>query len=240
MNKKVTTVIGWVITLVAAIIGTFEATKNIYSIEMNPSQNITVNIDGKEVDINKDNAQDVYDEIENDKNSLSSQVETLEEKNQDLNSELARYKEYGTSALVSKNKSFDSNRISLLAFEPVNQHNWNPNEGTLKDSLGNIYTVSLDYLVLDNGNYGEYYTNGQFSKLQFRLAPHETMGQDSSAVIKVFANDLLVFTSDEITRKSEAETYTVDINNAKFIKIVCEGINGWDNNVMLLDSTLIK
>lgn len=246
MNKKIKTIIGWVVSILVAIIGTLGVSQisntatSTSTSTSNQNQSITINIDGQSVEINEDNAQNVYDKIEDDKNNLSSQVETLEEKNQNLSSQLARYKEYGTAALVSKNKNYDANKVSLLAFEPVNQDDWHPNEGTLKDSLGNTYTVNLDYLILNQGDYGEYYTNEKFSKLQFKLVPHETMRQDSAAVIKVFADDLLVFTSDEMTRKSEAETYTVDINNSKFIKIVCESIHGYDPNVLILDSTLIK
>lgn len=243
------TKIGWLVSIIVAIIGTFGAT----SVAMNQNQNqsqsqsqqqnqsIVVNINGESVELNQNNAQEVYNDLENDNNELSDEVEQLRKENDELSDQNAQFKKYGTDALVSKEKDFSENKVSLLAFEPVNSNAWKANEGTLKDSLGNIYTVSLAYIIVNHDAYGEYYLNNAYSKLEFKLAPHENMGQEARVQVKVYADDLLVFTSEEISRKSESKTYAVDIKNAKFVKIVCERVESWDNaSLLVLDSKLIK
>lgn len=234
MNKSAAKIIGWIVSIAVAIIGTFGATSKYQSNTQNntqnqsnsQSQNISIVVNGEKVELNKDNAQGVYDKIE--------------EENKNLSTELEHYKAYGTEALVSKERDASADRVSLFAYEAVNSDYWEPSSGSLKDSLGNNYSVTLAYIVLKNRSYGEYYTNLQYSKLQFKLAPHESMGQDAAAVVKVYADDVLVFTSKEVTRKSEEQTYTIDLNNAKFIKITCECVRGYDGNILCLDSTLIK
>lgn len=247
MSMKV--VVGWIVSIIVAIIGTFGAT----SVAMNQkqdqsqsqsqyqNQSIVVNVNGEEVELNQNNAQEVYSNLENDKNELNDEVEQLKKENDKLSDQNAKYQKYGTDALVSKEKDFNESKVSLLAFDPVNSYRWEANEGTLKDSLGNIYSVTLPYIIINEGQYAEYYVNNTYSKLEFKLAPHESMGQDAHVQVKVYADDLLVFTSEEITRKSESKTYSVDIKQAKFIKIVCERVQGWDDaSVLVLDSKLIK
>lgn len=249
-NKKWVTIIGWIVSVVVAIIGTYGATANSQAQEQsqNQSQSIILNIDGEEVQIDQDNAQDVYNELEEKINTadtmltdLQTKIDSLEQTNDVLESENEKYKSYGVDALVSKDKNYDADKVSLLAFSPVNSNYWTPNEGTLKDSLDNNYSVTLPYIVIYNSSYAEYYPNNAYKTLEFKIAPHQDMGQNNISQIKVYADDILVFTSQNINRKTEMETYSVNIGNAKFIKITCEQIEGWENSsVMLLDSTLIK
>lgn len=246
MAKKTWIVIGgWVISIVVAIIGTYSAAaqeQNQGQVQ-SQEQSISININGEQVEINENNAQKLYDNLEENNEALSNEVNSLKEENEALSSENNKYKAYGTDALVSIDKNYASNKVSLLAFNPVNSGAWNKNEGTLNDSLGNNYNVSLPYLLVGSGAYSEYYTNGMYSTLSFKLAAHENMEQGAASQIKIYADDILVFTSSEFNRKTEAESYDVDINNAKFIKIECVKLEGdsWDNATLLfLDSTLEK
>ena len=238
-NKTWIAVVGWVVTIAAAIIGTYSATSQ--SQEQTQKQSISININGQQVEINEDNAQQLYGDLEDNNEALNDEIDNLKETNEALSSENAKYKAYGTDALVSLVKEYDSDKVSLLAFDPVNSYDWNKNEGTLNDSLGYGYTVTLPYLVMWNGSYAEYYTNHNYSKLKFKIASHEEMGQENTSQIKIYADDILVFTSPEFDRKTESESYVVDINNAKFIKIECVRSSGYGNSKLLfLDSTLEK
>lgn len=249
-KKRWVTIGGWIVSIVVAIIGTYGAVASSQSQFQSQEQNqsIVLNINGEEVKIDQDNAQDVYNELEEKINTadtmlteLQTKIDSLEQTNDVLESENEKYKGYGMDALVSINKNYDTDKVSLLAFAPVNSNDWNPNEGTLKDSLDNDYFVTLPYVIINAGSYGEYYTNGMYKTLEFKLVPHETMDQSNVSQIKIYADDLLVFTSKNIHRKTENETYSVNIGNAKFIKITCEQIEGrYNSSVMLLDSTLIK
>lgn len=244
-NKTWVIIGGWLITIIVAIIGTYGAATQEQNQNQTQSQEqtISININGEQIEINEDNAQKLYNNLEDNNEALSNEINTLKEKNELLSSENAKYKLYGTDALISKDKNYDSDKVSLLAFNPVNSNGWNNNEGTLKDSLGNNYNVSLPYLVMDSNSYSEYYTNGIYSKLSFKLAAHEDMGQGVNSQIKIYADDILIFTSSEINRKTEIESYTVEINNAKFIRIECVKTenSGWNSaRTLFLDSTLEK
>ena len=255
-------IIGWIVSIIVAIIGTFSVSSMIneqkqeqtqeqhqsQSEQQNQSQEIIVNIDGQNVELKQDNAQKIYDDLEqritdadNQLSSLETQIAALRQQNSDLLDENKKFESYGTDALVSTNKNFDADKTSLFAFSPVNSSGWDPNEGTLKDSLDNGYSVSLPYIIISNGSYGEYYTNGKYTSLELKIAAHESMSTGTVSQIKVYADDLLVFSSMNIDRKTEMQMCSVSINNAKFIKITCERVGGYDNSsTLILDATLIK
>lgn len=246
-SKNWTRVVGWLVSILVAVIGTFGLTS--YSANQNQhqtqaqEQSIYINIGGEQIEINEDNAQGLYGDLAENNEALSDEVDSLKETNKALSEENERFKAYGTAALVSKIKDFDSDKVSLLAYDPVNSNNWNKNEGSLNDSLGNNYSVTLPYVILGAGSFAEYYTNGGYAKLQFRIASHESMAQNNVSVIKIYADDILVFTSTEFGRKTESELFAADITGAKFVKIVCERTSGssYDNScILFLDSTLEK
>lgn len=240
-NKTWIAIVGWVVTIIAAIIGTYSAASQSQEQTQEQSQSLYININGQQVEINEDNAQQLYGDLEDNNEALNDEIDNLKETNEALSSENAKYKAYGTDALVSLVKEYDSDKVSLLAFDPVNSDGWKKNEGTLNDSLGYGYTVTLPYLVMSEWSYAEYYTNQNYSKLKFKIASHENMDQDNKSQIKIYADDILVFTSPEFDRKKESESYVVDINNAKFIKIECVQTAGYGNsNLLFLDSTLEK
>ncbi len=256
MSKSTMKIIGWVVSIVIAIIGTFGATTAInnknnnknsnkndnkqtqnQTQEQKQEQNISITINGEKVEINKDNAQEVYGDIENERDTLQLTVDNL-------NKELKDYKQYGKEALVNINPSYEADKVSLFSFDSVNENNWKKNEGSLKDSLGNTYDASLPYVVMGGGSYGEYYPNGKFKKLKLTIAPNENMEVDRTATVKVMIDDdLTVLELKNVSRKTEPKSYTIDLKGAHFVKIYCERTSpGWDSEIgiMVLDATLIK
>lgn len=251
-TKIVLTIGGWIVAIIIAFIGGGKYKEQNMQVSSSgtqaQSQSITIVVDGQEVTLNKSNAQNIYQEIadkvivaEANMTELQSQVDSLEKDNDALATENEKYQSFGMDALVSKNKNYDSTKVSLLAFDPVNSEEWKSNQGSLKDSLGNNYSVTLPYLIMNNATYGEFYLNGEYKTLEFKLAPHEDMNNGTEAQIKVYADDIMVFASPNISRKTELQTFKVDIGNAKFVKITCERVVGsYSSAVLFLDSTLIK
>ncbi len=167
MNKKWIVVGGWIISIVIAIIGTHSATSTSnnqeieQSINNNANNSIVVNIDGIEEQLDSDEAQTLYDDLkvkistaDTMLTELQNKIQSLEVENAELATENERYEKYGMDALVSKNKEYEANKVSLFAFNPVNSNRWEPNVGSLKDSLDNDYTVSLPYIIAGSGAYG--------------------------------------------------------------------------------------
>lgn len=250
-NKKIILKItGWIVSIIAAIIGTYSISSSIIKQDQNQRQQqaLYINVGDDKIELREDNAQAIYDELDSKVKvademltELEVKIDSLKDENNKLFEENKKYQGYGTDALVSKEKDYDANKVSLLAFSPVNASQWEPNQGTLKDSLDNNYSVTLPYIVIHSGSYSEYYTNGLYKVLSFKIAPHESMSQDTAAQVKVYADDILVFTSQDIDRKTEMQTYSANIDGAKFIKITCERILGYgDSSVLILDSTLEK
>ena len=247
-------VIGWFVSIIIAVIGAFGAAASSYNqkieqaINTSANNSVIVNIDGERITLDSEKAQSIYNDFEvkmSDANSqlsdLQEEIDNLKIENSALETENKKFENWGTDALVSKDKDYDADKVSLFAFKPVNSDYWEPNQGSLNDSLNNEYSVSLPYIVVSDYSYGEYYTNGKFSKLKCKIAPHEEHPSDSSVQIKIYADDVLVYSSSDITRKTECFEFEADISNAKFIKIIFDTTSGYSTSkLLIMDATLIK
>lgn len=250
ISKK--TIIGWIVTIVAAIIGALGITTV-------ANNNIVINIDGKNVEIDKNNAQSVYssvenkvdelskqiDELEKEKSNLDSQVNNLREEKDSLNSELKEYKEQNEyiakDSDVTVNPNYSKKEVSIFSFTPVDSTNWvsRINEGSTIDSLSNEYEVHKPYIIMDGYSYAKYYTNGQFSKLKFKIAPHESMTGRVTLAITISTDSGNVKTIDSIDCSFIPKDYTIDLKGSDFVTIQCN--SGWTSaNVLLLDATFYK
>lgn len=219
MSDTKKTIIGWIITLVAAIIGVFGITT--------VANNIEININDKKVEVDQSNDQSPS-------NKEEYQVQSENENDSD---EVAIY----------ENSNYNADKVSIFNFTPVEQEGWYENEGSLCDSLGNTYDVNMSYAIMNGDSYGKYYPNGKFSKLKFTYAPHESMASDLTAEIKVVIdNNLTIFSSGEITRSTEPKTCTLDLKGTHFVTIQCNeiyyGFPLYNNTpkIMLLDAQFIK
>ncbi len=254
MESKAFKVIGWIVSLIITIIGTFGVTSAVYNNQIEQTINsgdnstITVNIGGESITLNPENAQNIYSELEQKiitadslLEELQTKVDGLESENTALEIENRKYQNYGTEALVSIDKDYDSDKVSLFAFDPVNSSSWTVNEGSLKDSLNNDYSVNLPYIIASSSSYAEYYTNGKFSKITGKVVPHKSHGDEASAQMRIYADDMLVYSSADITRKTECFEFDVDISGAKFIRISFDVSPSYGSSrLLVMDTTLIK
>lgn len=84
----------------------------------------------------------------------------------------------------------------------------------------------------------EYYLNQQYSSISFDMAPSDHYGANSSNRVKIYADDVLIYTSPEITKKtSKINSGKINISSAKYIKIVVE-ID--DDGCMILSDVVLK
>lgn len=131
------------------------------------------------------------------------------------------------ATLQKKQEEIETNKPAPLnTLIMINSKGWNWNDGTPKDPFGTDYSYSKNYVILSyyNGSgeyskYGEFRAYKKYSKLTGRVAPYEAMSENGSVVFKIFADDELVYTSPEITRKTDAFVFNVDIHHADYIKI---------------------
>jgi tetratricopeptide (TPR) repeat protein len=142
------------------------------------------------------------------------------------------------------NEVKDAQPISLSTLTPINGgFTWD--EGTPEDPFGNVFNDAVNYSIFPGGEWGgreysaEYRLYGEYSELNFSVAPQEDIPEDGEAQVQIFADDHLIFTSDTIHRKTDRTDYSVKINNAEYIKIVVNVYNR-GNTLILFDCTLEK
>lgn len=157
-----------------------------------------------------------------------------------------------------------SKPVSLSTFTPING-GWDWNTGTPTDSFGTTYNTASNFVIFSkssgtaewNGeslylgddslgyeyeSYAEYRLYGDYKTLSFDVVPHSDMGEYCYGSVKVYADDNLVFSSADIGRKTDLQSYQIDITNADYIKIVVKDVKpyGDGDTLMLLNCMLSK
>ncbi len=135
--------------------------------------------------------------------------------------------------------------VSLSTLPPAGHAgcpNWNT--GSSRDPFGNDYSTKSNYITFDSRNgmewessfhtynaYAEYYIDGKFKTVSGVLAPNNNAREGATAYLQIYADDLLIFTSPYITRKTEPFDFNVDISGAKYLKLCItlenDGSNYW-------------
>ncbi|MBO7254560.1 MAG: protein kinase, partial [Clostridia bacterium] len=125
--------------------------------------------------------------------------------------------------------SFDSTITSLCTFDTFNGSiTWNNSypENTKNESYNFVKNYSV--LYADEHRYSktysaEYYLNKEYNSISFDIAPYSCFGSSGKTYIKVYVDDVLVYTSPQITQKTaKFNTGAIDVSNADYIKIVGE------------------
>ena len=120
---------------------------------------------------------------------------------------------------------------------------------TLFDTLGNLYN---DYKcairlgmrrtnLLTRASEAEYYLGKEYSTISGEFVPEDKTSTEGQCRFVIYADDVCVYRSEPITRKSTKVSFAIDIAGADFIKIVCEDINGFNSCYFyLIDPKLEK
>lgn len=120
---------------------------------------------------------------------------------------------------------------------------------TLTDTLGNKYGEYACAIRLGMYNsaywYGtswaEYYLGKEYRTISGEIVPENKTSTEGQCQFVIYADDVCVYRSEPITRKSAKISFTADISGAEFIKIICEGLNGQNSCYFyLIDPKLEK
>ena len=122
---------------------------------------------------------------------------------------------------VSKYKS-----ALLHTLTPINGgFTWN--EGTPQDPFGTSYTNVQNYTILhSDSNYNsasysaEYKIDGQYDVLNFTVSPYADFGENGSAYMQIYADEVLCYTLPPVQQKSQPQNITVDVKGASYIKLL--------------------
>lgn len=120
---------------------------------------------------------------------------------------------------------------------------------TLTDTLGNKYGEYACAIRLGMYNsaywYGtswaEYYLGKEYRTISGEIVPENKTSTEGQCQFVIYADDVCVYRSEPITRKSAKISFTADISGTEFIKIICEGLNGQNSCYFyLIDPKLEK
>ncbi len=135
------------------------------------------------------------------------------------------------SSVPSYESSINRSERSLATIDTLNGSlPWN-NEFPA-DRYNNSYNHVKNYSALhaDGSDHwrgitysAEYYIDGNYSYLEFDVAPHSDFGEDANTYVKVYVDDELKYTSPAITQKTKKfGSGKIDIADATYLKIVVE------------------
>lgn len=111
---------------------------------------------------------------------------------------------------------------SLISLPMIqNDYSFKWNEGFPESITGDDYGTARNYLICYSGEgTTEWRANRSYKTITGKIAPCKTTSVDSDSYIQIYADDRLVYTSPKIDKRSDAITFSVNIENCNYIKIV--------------------
>lgn len=117
--------------------------------------------------------------------------------------------------------------IPITTLLEINKDQWSDwNAGSPTDPFGNDYSGACNFIILGfygrnvNEHYIEYRLYGEYSRLTGSIAPQIETDVNYVARLQVYADDVLVYTSPDVGRKTDAIPFSVNVSGAEYIKIV--------------------
>ena len=130
------------------------------------------------------------------------------------------------------------------------------NAGAPVDPFGNSYANKSNFIIFDSSQrmdwkssfhtynaYAEYRVDGKAETINGWVVPYSTCKDGATAYIQVYADDVLLYTSPYVTRKSDPFFFEVDIVGAKYIKLCVvlenDGSNYWHGEYSFYSSLIL-
>ena len=133
-----------------------------------------------------------------------------------------------------------SNHISLGSIDPCSGPNLSTNE-YIEDIYGNTFSKGLKFYhsAWSSGTEEstEYAVNSKYVQITATIMVH-ALRDDFEANLKIYVDNILVFDSGSLTKKSEPINISVDITKAKFIRFDTYRIDGAGS--ILLSNPLLE
>lgn len=150
----------------------------------------------------------------------------------------------GNQILTDKQTALENNRPLVLAtLTPINGgFTWN--DGDPKDPFQVTHSDVGYYTLIEGGGdssvYAEYRVYNKYKTLTASVVPHADIRETAKVYVKVYADDMLVYTSPEIGRKTDKFEISANIAGADYVKIVVEVKDnyGYYNALIFMDPQL--
>lgn len=102
-------------------------------------------------------------------------------------------------------------------------------KGTIYDRWRNTFTNPIGIDPTTSGIcYVEYFLNGKYKKFSGTIIRGRGIYDDDTIWLEILADDIVIYTSSQMNYKSNAISFDVSINNARYIKIRAYSIGDYD------------
>lgn len=133
----------------------------------------------------------------------------------------------GNKKLAEKLEEVKSRQpVPITNLTAINSSRWGKwNSGSPKDPFGNDYSSACNYVIVTEyywyeEGYVEYRLYGNYTTLTGMIAPYTEMQETSKGFLQVYVDDVLVYTSKDVERKTDAFSFEVNVSGAEYIKLV--------------------
>ena len=125
--------------------------------------------------------------------------------------------------------------ISITSLVPINTTMWQEwNSGAPMDPFGNDYSSACNYIIIknipysygDDEQYLEYRLYGNYATLSGVIAPYTDIEDGTKGYVQVLCDDKLVYTSQNIERKTDALDFSVNVSGVEYVKILAYADTG--------------
>ncbi len=116
--------------------------------------------------------------------------------------------------------------ISITTLNAINTDEWGRwNEGSPTDPFGNDYSKACNFVTVGSSwlgqtAYSEYRLYKKYTTLTGTIATHTDTYKERISRLQIYADDVLVYTSKDLGRKTDAINFSVSVAGAEYIKIV--------------------
>ena len=147
------------------------------------------------------------------------------------------------SMLLAKINEYNEYKpVKLSALKRVDD-NWRVyDDWNGSDSKGNSINDAWLILTYSDPQTAEIYVGRKYSTMTFDIMPSSSFSTNEliSSTVKIYADDVLVYTSPNINYKSSAIHANVNINNAEYIRIEGKGTKSDENAYTILNDVYVS
>lgn len=147
------------------------------------------------------------------------------------------------ASLLAKIEEYNEYKPVNLADLKRTDDNWRVyDDWSGHDSKGNSINNAWLILTYNDPQSAEVYTGRKYSTITFDILPSSSFSTntDITSTIKIYADEVLVYTSPKINYKSSAVHAEVNINNAEYIRIEGAGTKSDENAYTILNNVQVS
>lgn len=112
----------------------------------------------------------------------------------------------------------------LHSLEPISSNCYINSENSLIDTFGNEYSQNINTFSMNGTeHFATYYLNKDYSYLIGTIAIEQDSPNGSNAIITIYANNKILYTSNQLDTSSQPIDFSINVNDYEYITITHTG-----------------